>query len=42
MMSLVMQTWSQTLMLAMILALCSIGMYVVWYRHLSLQERAKR
>ncbi len=42
MMSLVMQKWSQTLMLAMILALCSIGMYVFWYRHLSLQERAER
>ncbi|NLP09794.1 sodium:solute symporter [bacterium] len=42
MMSLVMQQWPQTLMLAMILALCSIGMYVFWYRHLSLQERAER
>ncbi|HPN36395.1 MAG TPA: sodium:solute symporter [bacterium] len=42
MMSLVMRQWSQTLMLALILALCSLGMYLFWYRHLSLQERAEQ
>jgi len=42
MMSLVMQEWSQTLILAAILAACSIGLYLVWYRHLSIKVRIEK
>jgi solute:Na+ symporter, SSS family len=42
MMSLVMQNWTQTLILTGILLLCSMAMYVFWYRHLSTKLRVEK